>query len=76
MHNFITKDCNEYGLFWDVTPVFRMCDPLNCIFHFLATINPMEWFHSGRVACRVVVSGVRPLSLIWPPSILGFNVGI
>ena len=39
-----------------------MCDPLNCIFHFLATIKLMEWSHSGRVARKVVVSGVWPLS--------------
>ena len=76
LHKFITKVCNVYRLFWDVTPVLRMYDPLSCIFHFLAIIKLMEWSHFGRVARRVVVSGVWPLSLILPPFVLSFNAGI
>jgi len=75
-HKFITKVCNAYRLFWDVTPVLRMCDPLSCIFYVFATIDLMKGFYSGCVAHRVVISDMWPLSLIWPPFVLSFNAGI
>jgi len=43
--SLLLKSCNGYSLFWDVTPVLRICDPLSCIFFIsFLLLNFMEWF--------------------------------
>jgi len=53
-----------------------MCDPLSCTLHLFSPTVYYWVIYSGRVARRVVISGVWPLSLNWPLSVPIVNAGI